>query len=117
MRVVRTKGTDAGSVVEAPAETLAETPKVSVAGAEVSKVVVCEGTTTSVVDGSFEAAGANVSVAGTLGSNVVGDTGCKVSVVNTKGTDAGSVADIPAETSAEAPRVRVAGPEVPRVVV
>lgn len=79
--MVSTNGIDDGSAAETPAES----PKVRVAGSEVPKVVVCDGTTTIVVDGSFGAAGASVSVAGTLGKSVVGDTGWTVSVVKTKG--------------------------------
>lgn len=73
VKVVRTRGRVVGTDAETPAD--AETLRVSVAGADVANVVVCEGITTKVVDGSFGTAGASVSVAGTLGNKVVGEIG------------------------------------------
>lgn len=109
-KVVTTRGIDVG--IEADAVIPAEAPTVRVAGSEVPKTVDCDGITTSVVEGSLETVGANVRVAGTLGSKVVGEMGCTVKVVTTNGIEVGSVAEMPAE----ALRVSVAGAEVSSTV-
>lgn len=82
VRVVTTKGIEDGAVVGSAS--------VRVAGADVPKVVACDGTITTAVEGSLEMTGAKVRVASTLGSRVVGEMGWRVSVVNARGIVLGS---------------------------
>lgn len=85
-----------------------ETDAVSVTLASGNNVVAAVGTTVMVVLGSLEAPGSSVKVAGTSAESVVESTGCRVTVVSTKGMLDG--------VDATGWNVRVAGASETRVV-